>query len=117
MVLTQRQTGTLGLALACSIAFSTKRYTDCKSCPLGTEITFQPSAPNAEKDRCMLKESFVIRPESLVSLSERTRTNGLTRSFAANPGIAANASLASPSIEAPSETVQIVTRSRFATLS
>ena len=34
-------------------------------------------------------------------------TNGLTRSLAARPGMAANASLASPSIDAPSLTTHI----------
>ena len=34
-----------------------------------------------------------MRPESLVSLSEITSTNGFTLSLAASPGIAANASL------------------------
>ena len=38
-------------------------------------------------------------------------------SMPANPGIAANASFASPSIDAPSETVQIVTRSFLRNLS
>ena len=58
-----------------------------------------------------------MRPDNFVSLSYNTSTNGLTRSFAAKPGIAANASFASPSIDAPSDTVQIVTRSRCAILS
>ena len=74
-------------------------------------MTFQPSALMAEKVGVMLKASCVMRPESLVSLSEMTSRNGLSRSLAARPGMAAKASLASPSMDAPSETVQMVTRS------
>ena len=76
-------------------------------------MTLHPSVLIAENVGAMLKASAVMRPESLVSLSDTTMTNGLSLPLAANPGIAANASLASPSIEAPSETVQIVTRSFF----
>ena len=65
----------------------------------------------------MEKASFVMRPESFVSLSEITSRYGLTRALEARPGMAANASFASPSIAAPSLMVQIVTRSRLATLS
>ena len=80
-----------------------------------TAAPTHPRIAIASKVGCMENASLVMRPESLVSLSDNTSTKGLTWSLAASPGMAANASFASPSIDAPSEIVQIVTRSRFAT--
>ena len=71
----------------------------------------------ASNDGCMEKESAVMRPDSLVSLSEMIMTKGLTRPLTAKPGIAANASLASPSMEAPSDMSSTVTRLFPASLS
>ena len=65
----------------------------------------------------MVKLSLEILPESFVSLSDTTKTNGLISLRLANPGIAAKASFASPSMQAPSEITQKVTRSRLANLS
>ena len=65
----------------------------------------------------MVKLSLEILPESFVSLSDTTRMKGLISLRLAKPGMAAIASFASPSMHAPSEITQKVTRSRFANLS
>ena len=52
----------------------------------GTSMTCQPSAPIASKVGCIENASFVMRPESLVSLSETIRTNGFTRPLRGQAG-------------------------------
>ena len=71
----------------------------------------------ASKEGAISKESAGMRPDNLVWLSESTMTKGFTLPLAARPGIAEKASLASPSMEAPSERTNTVTRSLPAVLS
>ena len=117
IVFTQRQTGLRGSPFASTSACSTAWYTFSRFCPSLTGRTFQPSSANPANVGSIEKLSSEILPESFVSLSETTKINGLISLRLANPGIAAIASLASPSMQPPSEITQNVTRSRFANLS
>ena len=69
-----------------------------------------PAVSKDKKYGFISKESWSIRPESFVLLSLSIQIKGASKFLAAKPGIAVKASLASPSIAAPSEIAVIQTR-------